>query len=411
MITFSGWLMALLRVPNDAAIIFLRILDTLPLIFFVLTFRLRETDCFFPSTTRYWCFFLLFFLFAIISTIFQGGSLGTTMAHIGIMFRFVPLSYFISKTSFSDEVYNIFTFHFKIISGILLLIGVIEIIGGEQAAAFFSPVKPEKEVDPPIVLSVFPIESISGIFPNTIDYAFFLVIAYIYFLNQKRLENRLLPRPVLDIFFLFLIFASGSKAALIIALVALFIGIECRLVKYSVLIIILIIASWLLWMFWDLFYWVVFEDSLHSRLGLIVYTLPCFLKKCSLSTFFGVTPDREIVFNEINAYPIVPSMLQTVEDMHAFEDEFYVALIIYYGIVGFGLLVGMYYKLYKTLDNMVVPDDIMNSRFIIRSLFICLITAPLFNQIIITRPFSLFFWIIIGVIYNRYKQYETLSHI
>ena len=124
-----------------------------------------------------------------------------------------------------------------------------------------------------------------------------------------------------------------------------------------------------------------------------------------------MTPDREIVFNEINSYPIVPSMLQTVEDMHAFEDEFYVALIIYYGIVGFGLLIGMYYKLYKTLYNMIVPDNIMNSRFIIRSLFICLIIAPFFAQILITRPFSMFFWIIIGIIYNLYKQHGAFSHI
>lgn len=403
--------MALGNVPESLALGLLQVADIVPFLWFAFSFRLSKSGRFFPNTIWFWLMFSFFCLFAFFSTLFRGANWGVTMIHIGIMFRFVPLSYFIATLDRSEKMARIFTFHFKIISIILLLIGILEVVGGARMISFFTPVMlPKSDVSP--ILNLSPIKSIPGIFPNTIDYAFFLVISYIFFINQNKPENKLLPRPFLDLLYLFLLFATGSKAALLIALIALFINVSDRkLIKILIVSVIVAASAFLIWLFWDLFYWIIFEDSLHSRLGMFVYTLPYFLKGCFLDAFFGISPNKELVFRVINSLPEVPSMLKDIDAMGAFEDGFYVALIVYYGIVGFGLLVGMYYKLYKTLDNMVVPDNIMNSRFIIRSLFICLIIAPFFAQILITRPFSMFFWIIIGIIYNLYKQHGAFSHI
>ena len=133
----------------------------------------------------------------------------------------------------------------------------------------------------------------------------------------------------------------------------------------------------------------------------MVYTLPSFLKECSFSTLFGLTPNKDYVYYVINTYQNVPSMLSSIDAMHAFEDGFYVALIIYYGVIGFSILVSIYYNIYKTLKPLTLSQNSsINYNNILRSIYVCLIIAPLFSQITITRPYSLFMWLLIGLMYN-----------
>lgn len=412
-IIFGGWVMALAHIPNVIALTILRILDVLPLICFMLLFRLQRTNTFTPNSITYWGGVAALIIVAMLSAIVHQTSISTTLTHITIMFRYMPLAYFIYKIKNTNKTNNIFITHFRLISIILLAIGIIEVIIGEPAITFFTPVIPEKEADIPEPLNFTPIKSIAGIFPNTIDYAYIIMLSYIFFININHHTYKYLPRPLLDIIYLFVIFASGSKAALIISLIALYINIShYKFIKPIVITIFLLIITYLLYTLWDLFYWIVFEDSLHSRLGMMVYTLPSFLKDCSFSTFFGLTPNRDYVYYVINTYQNVPSMLSSIDAMHAFEDGFYVALIIYYGVIGFSILVSIYYNIYKTLKPLTLSQHSnINYNNILRSIFICLIIAPLFNQIIITRPFAIFMWIIFGLMYKLPKDHETSTDI
>lgn len=407
LVIFSGWIMAVTHVPENIAGIVLPVLDVLPMLLFLMTFRLRTSSRIEVDTVGFWGIVLSFFALAVLSTVVHGGSYARTLNHVGIMFRFTPLAAILARRGCSDKDISLFARHFKIISAILLLIGGAEVIGGQRAALFFAPVLKEGASIVKNLQDDAGDNGIFGIFPNTVDYAYFLIVSYLFFVNLN--TRRFLPRFVMDAAYMILVFFSGSKAALLIFLIILFISIQ----GYKVLRLILgtsicCICGILIYLYWDLFYWTVFINSQHSRLGLLMLTLPDFLRECSLDTLIGMSPDVELVHAKINSFRETPSFVWDVEGMGAFEDEFYVALPVYYGVLGFLMLVFLYYKLYKTLMRQRFADHLMRYRQILRSLFVCLLIAPLFNQITITRPFSLFFWIIIGIVSARTEHKVTV---
>lgn len=399
--------MAVAHVPENIASIVQPVLDVLPMLLFLTTFRLRTSSRIEVDTVGFWGIVLSFFALAFISTIVHGGSYARTLNHVGIMFRFTPLAAILARKGCSEKDISLFTRHFKIISAILLLIGGIEVIGGQQVAVFFAPVLKEGAGIVKNLQDNAGDNGIFGIFPNTVDYAYFLIVSYLFFVNLN--TRRFLPRFVMDVVYMILIFFSGSKAALLIFVIILLSSIH----GYKVLRIILgtsicCILGILIYSYWDLFYWTVFINSQHSRLGLLMFTLPDFLRECSLDTLIGMSPDVELVHAKINSFEETPSFVWDVEGMGSFEDEFYVALPVYYGVLGFLMLVFLYYKLYKTLIRQRFADNLMHYRQVLRSLFVCLLIAPLFNQITITRPFSLFFWIIIGIISAKIERKVTV---
>ncbi|MBD5280215.1 MAG: hypothetical protein HDS35_06700 [Bacteroides sp.] len=354
---------------------------------------------------NYWGFWIIIFLFLLLSlgtTIIHGGSIGSAIAHFGALFRYIPLASIILYFNLHESDVIEYLRHFKLISFVLLLIGYIEIIGGPEVYYFFTPLTKDYSS----ALSVMDEGSIFGIFANTVDYTYFLVISYILISNLNTTKHKLI------IFFLFLIpiYFTGSKAGLIVFLICGLYHLEnYKTIKYSILAIGSLIGGILIYQFRDILYWLIFIDAKNSRLGYIINTLPSFLDEFSFDTFFGVSSDKELVFHKINSYIDAPMMTWRLEMMPSFEDEFYVAIIVYYGIIGFLLLFGIYCGLYKNLITSRWKNSMFKYKTILQSMFSVILIAALFNQIIIIKTFSIFFWSIIGILCLQMKNCSLLK--
>lgn len=395
LVIFGGWILNILPIPSSLGFFVINLLDILPLLFFCWNFKLTKSSKIVPNSTTFWLLIITFLFISLASTIYHSGRISAPLIHFGAMFRYVPLATFICQWRNALNV-SMFIRHFTIITVIILLISYIEIIGGSRTYNFFLPLTKE-ESSANLALLKDDSNSICGIFPNSVDLSYLLLLSYIIFSNINIRINKF----VLFIIFLIPVYFTGSKATLILFIFAVNYNIAgYRLIKALFIGTIILVVGVLLYEFWELFYWTVFIDSQASRLGLIIFTLPSFLSEISFDTFFGMGPDKNLVFNKINSYANAPSMTRDIDAMSAFEDEFYVAIIVYYGIIGFMLLCTLFGGLYRNLISVKWNNGIFKHKTIVKSLFTILIIAPLFNQIIIIKPFSLFFWIFIGLLFN-----------
>ncbi|MCC8088716.1 MAG: hypothetical protein LIO79_05575 [Rikenellaceae bacterium] len=406
-VLFSGWLMARIHLPESLWAILQPVIDMIPLLLFIFNFRILKSNIFFVHTTKFWRLLIVFVTIAIFSTIIQSAGIASTVVHLGIMFRFLPLAIFFAQSGDADNNNAIFIKHFKIITSILIVIGFIQLVGGIRVFEFFKPLTKERSS-----ISIADAEHLDGmvygIFPNSIDFSFFLVIAYAFFINQNNLTS--FKKFFLNIIFLILIYYTGSKAALFMYILIFSISLKNSGIRISFWFIGILAGAVTAYIYWDLLYWLLFIDAKFSRLGMIIYTLPEFISKMNFATFFGAGSDGDIIFKLVNDLPNTPAMLKQRESMASFEDCSYVALTVYYGLVGIGLLITLYYKLYNTLMSLKFRDNVMNYKKIIISIYICVIIGPLFSQITITRPFSLFFWILIGFIYSKRKNNQAIPN-
>ena len=399
-ILFGGWILNLFNIPSNTGLYFLQSLDYLPFLILPFVFKAKRNYSFLPNSISFWAIIIIFIIISGFTTIYHQGNILACISHFGAMFRYTPLALYIYLIKPSTSNLNNYYLHLKIITIILLLIGYSEIIGGESIKRIFLPISNTYSSSANLVES----SDISGVFPNTIDYAYFLVICYIIISNKLHIKNR----STLFLVFLIPIFYSGSKAALIIFLLCISYQYTfTKAIRNIILFTISIFTIIILYNFWELFYWTVFIDSQASRLGYIIFTFPSFINELSLDTIFGVSPDKTLVFHKINSYPNAPMMTWDIDHMASFEDEFYVALPIFYGVLGFAVIVYLFYSMYRTLINAEWNNNNFNYRIIVKSLFTILIIAPLFNQIIIIKPFSLIFWCFIGILCNNIIDSKT----
>jgi hypothetical protein len=147
---------------------------------------------------------------------------------------------------------------------------------------------------------------------------------------------------------------------------------------------------------------IFFSELLYSRLGIITYTLPDFIKDFSFDTFFGVGTDLGVVFKKIIHFQNPPLIFIWDGSAVALADVYWVALLIYHGIVGFLLLFSSFFFLFRYCLKVQYLNNInYDYLFIVKSLFLMIIILALFNQVLVVREFALGFWIIIGVVSNQ----------
>lgn len=360
----------------------------------------------FPCSMGFWYVLFTFVLLGLITTILHSGSLGALIAKMGAMLRFIPFATIIPALGIGEKEIKLFLSHLKIITFILLGIGVIELVGGIEIYSYFAPLSKENSATQ-WMIEKGTMDDIFGIFSNSIDYAYFLIISYIILSATSYLKFS--PILLWSIFFM-LIYFSGSKAAVIIFLciTSLYLAkSKYRRWMFGFWGLVLLVSGILIYQYWELFYWTVFIDSQSSRLGILIFTFPEFLSELSLDTFIGLSPDPSICYDKINSYSKVPMMLWQRDSMNAFDDEFYVSVTMYYGIVGVLLLLTLFIGMYRSLIKAKYKNNFFKYRQLVKAAYVCILIAPLFNQIIITKPFSLFFWIMIGIVCSQMQTKST----
>ena len=399
-ILFGLWIFPFVIKDNNTVYALLNVIEVIPLVCFVICLLFKRKALvskvyrdIFVTSKRFWKIIFAFLILVFISVIVNAADVVSCITHFVVLTRFIPFAYFVILFGSSNTILK----HIKIISFILLIIGVIEIVLGPSCYSWFLPATQANSSSLNVELDGY---SIFGIFPNTVDYAY-LLLAF-FALHYSYRFNSLFKKIFLLVLYSALIYCTGSKGALLTLVLIFLLAVQRNMIlKVSFLIMGILISSYFVYVNFELFYWTVFENSMYSRGGLLLVTLPNFLSEFSLNTFIGVTSDYQLAFDKISSLPNPLLWIQDVEGMTSFEDCFYVALIIYYGVIGFGILVYLFVKLYNFLMRQKFVSGNWDYKFVVRSLFLCLLVLPLFGQILIIRTFSFVFWTLMAIVYSN----------
>jgi len=252
-----------------------------------------------------------------------------------------------------------------------------------------------------------------GTMGDTISYAYFLLIGFVFWIVKNSINGRKVW--LLSLIFVILIYLSGSKAVFLTSVMVLMgylfwqysfkrILIWCALIFPSVLIIAGIFIST------DNIAEVqtssshLLEGMMNSRLGVITYILPKLL--FSPHNIIGFSPDKYFFteFVTVN-FPAVPFILIAVLP-HVLEDVYWVAMYVYYGMIGFALwlffLVAFYKRISGSLGLLSFYDNYLTKVAIV--LLLTTLPLNLLNQAFEVRTFSFYLWLFCGLALVQRRQ-------
>lgn len=399
---FAGVVFKYIGIPNELGFILLAAFDVLPLIMWALSnpsFRINTKEIF-VDTLRFWVLCICIFALLLLSNVRHNGSIGGCLTHYGALVRYIPLACSVVSINKSININDAIIKHLKIVTIVLLLIGYICIALGEKAEILL-PILPETATG----LRETQNGSYAGIFANTVDFAFVLLILYTIFVYRAR--SRIL---LLTILFFFPVFKTGSATATVAFVIIVFFKLtqNNHIIRWIFMFIIVLILGFLVIQYW----WVVdeiIENTKLSRLGMLTLTGPDFISEFSLDTFWGVGCDGYVVLDKVNSYQDTVLMLAASEDgdISALGDVYWIALLVYHGIVGLMLIIYIYYNLFKATINKRYSDSKFDYSRIVKWLFFLIVFISFANQIIVVKTFAVFFWIFLAIVYNKKVTTQT----
>ncbi|MEY8708708.1 hypothetical protein AALK94_15565 [Bacteroides faecichinchillae] len=399
LLLFGGWILKIGGVPVNIGLTVLSLIDILPLgvwIFSNPSFRLGSKN-FFVDTLSFWLLWILVLILLLFSGYRHGGALIPSLIHWGALIRYIPLAYIVLSVNKYIDIGDKIIRQFKIVAIILIVIGYLCIILGDKAT-FFLPLLPENATGERETL----VGNYSAVFANTIDYSFILIIFYIIFAYRANLSSMTLLG--ISLFFFTPIFKTGSAASVVVFIIIFLYRItnKHRKVRYSIVVIFLLLFIILGYKYWDLVMLVI-ENARLSRLGMLTLTLPDFLSEMSFDTLFGVGNDGYVVLDKVNGYKSQVTMLAYLTDgnISAFGDVFWVALLVFHGLLGLSIIVFLYYMTFRSVTNKQYVDEKYDYNQIVKCVYFSIVMLSFLNQIIVVRSFALVFWIFIAITFNK----------
>lgn len=405
---FSSSIMKMVGVPSSVGLPLIAVLDIMPLAFWFLlnpSFRIKTKEVF-VDTFKFWFLWLVVLIFLLIAANRHGGSLIPSLVHWGALVRYMPLAYIIVEIGKHIEIEDRIIKQFGILAIILILIGYLCIIAGDNATIFL-PLLPENATGERETLE----GNYSAIFANTIDYAFILVLFYSIFAHRQGLNK--FKTAVLTLLFFVVIFKTGSAiGTTVFSCIAFFrLTQDNNSVRYSMIALLVVAICILGYIYWDLVMLVV-ENAMLSRLGILTLTAPDFLSELSCDTFWGIGNDGYVVLDKINGYKDQVWMLAAAKDgdISAFGDVYWVSLLVFHGLIGLVIICYIYYSLYKAVNKKSYIDSRFNYSKIINCFFVSIIIFAFLNQVIVVKTFALVFWVFLAIVYNKIQHNEDTSN-
>lgn len=405
---FGGWILKKVGIPDGIALLFLSAIDVLPLVVWFLSnpsFRIKTKDIFI-NTLFFWILWLVLLLLVLYASYRCGGSMVPSFIHWGALVRYIPLSYAIISLDKYVDVNNRILKQFRIIAIILLISGYLCILLGEKAV-FFLPVMSESATGLRETLA----GNYSVFFANTIEYSFILLLFYT--ITIYRLNISIIHCLILTLLFFFPIFKSGSAISTLIFCIIFFFRLTAinLKVRYMTLFFLISIVFILSYKYWDLVMLVV-DNAKLSRLGMLMVTGPDFLTEMSVDTFWGIGNDGYVVLNKVNGYKEQVHMLFYAKDgdISAFGDVYWIALLVFHGLIGLSLILYIYYNLFKSTTNKIYVDNKLDYDAIIKCFFFIIVILAFFNQILSVKTFALVFWIFLAIAYNKIQRNENFTN-
>lgn len=402
-ILFSGTILKSFGIPTNIYFIITAIFDILPLVIWFVSnpsFKITYKRVF-VDTLCFWLIWIYIFFLLLLGNYRNHGNIISSILHFGALIRYIPLAYIVISIKRYINVDDKIMRHFKIISVILIIVGYLCIFLGENATVFL-PILPENATGLRETLA----GNYAAIFANTIDFAFILLVLYTIFVYRIRSKYGLL----LTLIFFFPIFKTGSATATVTFIIIAFFRLTQKhlSIRYLLISIFVIMLFTGVYEYWDLVQAVI-ENVKLSRLGMLTLTGPDFISELSLDSFLGVGCDGYVVLEKVNSYQESVSMLWYAKDgdISMFGDVHWVALLVFHGLIGLGLIVYLYYGLFKTVANKIYSDNNYDYDHIVKWLFFLIVFISFANQIVVVKTFAIFFWMFLAIVHNKVVTTQT----
>lgn len=149
-----------------------------------------------------------------------------------------------------------------------------------------------------------------------------------------------------------------------------------------------------------------FERAQNQRLATLTGVPPIVLYDKPL---LGYGPDENTTIESLNAnLPRfrLPLMRKDSFTKNGFEDVFWVALLAYYGLIGLGIIIILFYRFYTSfLEVHKNSHSQLTRNLAVAASSIVVMGAFLlfFYRVLEFRSFSFYFWLIPAILYNQYS--------
>ena len=356
---------------------------------------------------------LLFIINAIFSLIINNGSFFHGIINLKAMIRYIFLIYIVNYIKPDKKDIKSIMKYIFFIAFIQMAIGLTQYIFGEKIMVFFQPRI--------LHISEFQMNfsalkgeiNIFGTMAQEVSFSYFILLSSILWLTvaQNYIKSKFIFYIVYLCFF-FIICISGSRATLICSLAGLLLYIYYnrnfkKTVSYLSLSLIIIFSALPFIKkgnsnedFFFMFSPKYVKMLEKQRLGIVKYILINYTEDSKL--LFGLSPDKNKVVDYIKEKYAPPPALYKLMDI-ILEDIYWVAIIIYYGLVGFVLFIFFLFILFKEISktdrNTTELDQSIQTFCKIMTIILLLlnIIAPILE----IRQFAFYYWLFVAYALNE----------
>ena len=358
--------------------------------------------------------FLIGFIVVAVATMFlNDANVIEASLNLKALLRYIPLIYALIMLAPDNAQLARIPRVVVVAFGIQAAVGITEWIGGQPARSFFSVIHAwggySFSTASVSAIRFGEIHDLTGTMPRPIAYGYFILVGLVVWVVQN--EKRPLRYGAGVALALLLTFLSHSRMAFFGAvLVVVMHQVAIRGVRKTVwltMLLLPLVAALSLSMgtaltqgfyILDVFsrdYW---EHALtYNRLGLVVHILPYVFD--GGITLLGYSSDVGIVATSVAEHFRLPDVIAFVF-VQIVEDVYWLALLLYYGFVGFACFVLFFGKLTALAVRLYrrATDDSAKQYALIAVLFLVL-AIPLnsINQTFEIRQFAYYLWLFVGV--------------
>ena len=358
--------------------------------------------------------YLIGFIAVAVATIFLNGADVVKVAlHLKALLRYIPLIYALIMLAPNDTQLSRIPRVVVAAFGIQAAVGIAEWIGGQPARSFFSVIHAWGGYSfsnaSVTMIRFWEGYDLTGTMPRPIAYGYFILVGLVVWIVQN--EKRPLRYGAGVALALLLTFLSHSRMAVFGAvLVVVMHQVALRGVRKTVwltMLLLPLVAAITLSMgsalTQDLYILDVFSREywehalLTNRLGLVVYILPYALD--GGITLLGYSPDVGIVAAAVAEHFRLPEVVASIF-VWILDDVYWLALLLYYGFVGFTCFVLFFGKLTALVIRLYrLATDGYSKQYALIAWLLLLLAVPLngINQAFQIRQFAYYLWLFVGV--------------
>lgn len=357
--------------------------------------------------------FLIGFVVVATATIIVNGAdfLGAAVS-LKALLRYIPLIYALIMLAPDNSQLARVPRLIVLAFGIQVAVGMAEWLGGQPVRSFFSVIHAwggYSIVGVPVdVLQFYERLDLTGTIARPMGYAYFILAGLaVWIVHHEKRRGLYLLGVVLSLLVTFYTHSRMAVFAVVLVVVMHQLAIRgvTKTMGLALLLLPLFAAVTLslgsafaenLYIL-DVFTGEYREHALKQRLGLIVYMLPyAFNGGISL---FGYSPDLDIVAAAVAERFDLPTTLAYMFTTIV-EDVYWLAMLLYYGFVGFTFFVVFYGKLTMLAVRLYKrAADETARQYALTAVLLLLLTIPLngINQAFEFRQYAYYLWLYTGV--------------